>query len=137
MGPALSGLLQHGELVGIDDGRAVIRYAPQHETFVKLLERNGKKDLVRDALSKVMDQPVGVRFEISGESALPVVSVPVEVETVRRNVPAAAPPPPAVVEGSNTIRLTEEIRSSLYQSDPLIKAVVDQLGGSIIRLEEQ
>ena len=70
-GPALPGLLQHGQFIGVEDGRAVIRYAPQHETFVKLLERNGKKDLVRDALSKVMDQPVGIRFEISDATVQP------------------------------------------------------------------
>jgi DNA polymerase-3 subunit gamma/tau len=145
-GPALGGLLQNGQFIGIEDGRAVIRYAPQHETFVKLLERNGKKDLVRDALSKVMDQPLGVRFEIS-DSVAPVAIAapspavaPPPIETPRRQNPANSPPPAPVAflpETSNVIRLTDEIRSNLYKNDPLIRAVVDQLGGSIIKLEEQ
>ncbi len=49
-------------------------------------------------------------------------------------LPAA--PPPMMPETSNSIRLTEEIRSNLYKSDPLIRAVVEQLGGSIVKFEE-
>lgn len=62
--PALPGLMQQGSLVRVDDGRAVVRYLAQHQSHVRLLERNGKKDLIRDALSKVLGQPVGVVFEI-------------------------------------------------------------------------
>src|SRR5207302_2821715 len=62
-GPGLHGLLSHGRLVAIDDGRAVIRYGRQHETFVKMLEKNGKKEIVRDAMSQVLSQPIGVKFE--------------------------------------------------------------------------
>jgi DNA polymerase-3 subunit gamma/tau len=150
-GPALGGLLQNGQFIGIEDGRAVIRYAAQHETFVKLLERNGKKDLVRDALSKVMDQQLGVRFEVSSaavsapvapvtkspapNSPAPAPVAPKAEAQARRYAPAAAPPP-MPVDNSNVIRLTDEIRSKLYKEDPLIRAVVDQLGGSIVKLEE-
>jgi DNA polymerase-3 subunit gamma/tau len=136
-GPALPGLLQHGQFIGIEEGRAVIRYSAQHETFVKLLERNGKKDLVRDALSKVMDTPVGIRFEVSDAPApVPAAIVPAKTpsEPARRSSPAIAPSPSAV-DTSNVIRLTDEMRSTLYKSEPLIRAVVDQLGGSIVKLE--
>jgi DNA polymerase III gamma/tau subunit len=142
-GPALSGLLQNGQFVRIDDGIAVVRYSSKNETNVKLLERANKKDLVRDALSKVMDQPLGVRFEISDTavaemnttpSAPPAAAV-APVQAAKRPMPAATTPP-APAENSNVIRLTDEKRTELYQSDPLIRAVVDQLGGSIIRLEE-
>src|SRR5205807_615431 len=77
-GAALHSLLSHGRLAGIEDGRAVIRYErPEHETFVKLLERNGKKDIVRDALSKVLRQSVGVKFEFDLVSdATPAASSP-------------------------------------------------------------
>ena len=144
-GPSLPGLLQNGQFIGIEDGRAVIRYAPQHETVVKLLERNGKKDLVRDALSKVMDQPVGIRFEVSDVAVAPTpvspTSSPVQkaaAEPARRTpAPVAAPAPvPLPVDTSNIIRLTDEIRSNLYKSEPLIRAVIDQLGGNIVKLEE-
>jgi DNA polymerase-3 subunit gamma/tau len=143
-GPALSGLLQHGQFVRIDDGIAVVRYSSKNETNVKLLERStGKKDLVRDALSKVMEQPLGVRFEISDAAVAAVSATPTPtpaapaapVPAVKRPAPAA-PTPPAPADNSNAVRLTDEKRTELYQSEPLIRAVVDQLGGSIIRLEE-
>jgi DNA polymerase-3 subunit gamma/tau len=139
-GPALNGLLQHGRFAGVEDGLAVVRYASQHETFVKLLERNGKKDLVRDAISKVLQTPVGIRFVITDGAAPPPAAVPVATPSAQPIRPQkqnnAPPPPPMAVESSNTIRLTDEIRSNLYKNDPLVKAVVDQLGGSIIKLEE-
>jgi DNA polymerase-3 subunit gamma/tau len=139
-GPALTGLLTHGQLVAIDEGRAVIRYSKQHETFVKMLERNGKKDLLRDTLSQVLEQAVGVRFEVAeGEApvATPTVA-PVQTQTaVRRSpVPAAVAQPVVQEVASNTIRITDEIRGKLYESEPLIRALVDQLGANIIKLEE-
>ncbi|HYO09918.1 MAG TPA: DNA polymerase III subunit gamma/tau, partial [Tepidisphaeraceae bacterium] len=63
-GPALHSLVSHGRLSAIEDGRAVISYEKRHETFVKLLDRNGKKDIVRETLSSVAGKPLGVRFEI-------------------------------------------------------------------------
>ena len=144
----LSGLLQHGQFIGIEDGQAVIRYAPQHETFLKMFDRNGKKDVVRDALSKVIEQPIGVRFEIGGPAAGASALAPATASTTnapptaRAAEPAprpSAPPPPPVppVDAANTIRITEELRATLYKNDALIRAVVDTLGGSVIRLEEQ
>ena len=56
-----------GKLASIEDGRAIVRFGSQHETFVKMLDRNGKKELVRDGLSKVLGQPVGVMFEVESE----------------------------------------------------------------------
>jgi DNA polymerase-3 subunit gamma/tau len=144
--PALSGLLQEGEFVGIEDGRAVIRYSSQRENHVKMLERNGKKDLVRDAISKVMEQSVGVRFEVAEQSdtanpaTSPVMKPPTAAAPPRPEPPrpatARTAQPPSPPETSNTIRITDEIRESLYKNDALIRAVVDTLGGSIIRLEE-
>jgi hypothetical protein len=60
--------------------------------------------------------------------------VPRAVEPSRP--PARPAPQPAPVEANNTIRITDDIRESLYKTEPLIRAVVDALGGSIIRLEE-
>ncbi len=94
-GPALSGLLMHGRLVGIEDGRAVIRYGKQHETFVKMLERNGKKDLVRDALCQVLEQTVGVKFEVdsNGDSMPPAPAPPSITSPPQRQAPPARLPP--------------------------------------------
>jgi DNA polymerase-3 subunit gamma/tau len=143
VGPAMSGVLQHGELVAVEDGLAVIRFGPAHETFVKRLELNGKKEAIRESLTKVMEQPVGVRFEISAAavaapappsppSAAPISTAP--AESPRRAAPP--PPPPMAIEGTNAIRVTEEMRMNFYKNDPLVRAVVDQLGGNIIKFEE-
>jgi DNA polymerase-3 subunit gamma/tau len=143
--PALPGLLQTGQFVRIEEGRAIIRYSAANETNVKLLERNGKKDLVRDAISRVMNQPIGIAFEISDVAAPAPIAPemkPIAAPAPRPAVSApqrpalAAQPAPPVVETSNSIRVTDEIRANLYKNNPLIKAVVDQLGGAIIKLEE-
>jgi DNA polymerase-3 subunit gamma/tau len=137
-GHGIPALLTNARVAGIDDGLAVIRFAPQNEHCIKMLERNGKKDLVRDALSKVLDQAVGVRFEISDAVVAPVpasvASAP--VQPAKKSTPAAAPSPqPVPAESSNSVRVTEEKRAELYKTVPLVKAVVDQLGGSVIKLE--
>jgi DNA polymerase-3 subunit gamma/tau len=137
-GPALNGLLVHGQFIAVEDGQAVVRYGKQHETFVKLLERNGKKDLVRDALSQVLEHPVGVRFEVATAEIEPIpapTAAPKAISPPARTA-SAAPPPPPVEPANNTIRITDEVRTKLYKDDPLIRAIVDQLGGTIIKLEE-
>ena len=138
-GPSLSGLLQEGRMVGIQDGLAVIQYSAKQEFCVKQLERNGKKDLVRDALSKVFERPVGVRFEVG--SVIAPIAEPSQEASPRPTAPSSPPAmavapsaPPA--DSSTAVRLTEEKRLDLYKSNPLIKAVVDQLGGSVIKFEE-
>ena len=67
----------------------------------------------------------------------PTVDVPPtpRAEPVSRAVPVVAPSAPAI-DNANVVRLTDEIRSNLYKTEPLIRAVIDQLGGSIVRLEE-
>ena len=68
-GPVLTSVLQQGRFVGVEDGRAVIRYTREHETFVRMFEKNGKKDQIREALSQVLNQSVGVVFEVVDEAA--------------------------------------------------------------------
>jgi hypothetical protein len=136
-GPGLHSLLSHGRLVAIEDGRAVIRYGPQHETFVKMLDRNGKKDLVRDAIGRVLRQSIGVRFEIDEapegepEPAAAPGSAPAPVartgspEVTR---PAAPPPTPAV-------KITPELIESIRAAEPLVRALMDELGAQIVKVE--
>jgi DNA polymerase-3 subunit gamma/tau len=149
-GPGLPSLLSHARLVGIDDGRAIIRYAKHHETFVKMFERNGKKDQVRDAFSQILNQNIGVAFDLETETESAIASaadsdvakpsigsepqgrrqaavVPVRREIPRRAETAPAPPPPA--------RLTQEQIDALRESDPLIKALMDELGAQILKVE--
>src|SRR5262249_51720190 len=64
-GPSIPALLKDATLVGIEDGQAVLRYPHDQETVVRMLDRNGKKDTIRDVLSGVLNRAVGLRFELS------------------------------------------------------------------------
>ena len=148
-GPGLPGLLSHGRFIGVDEqNRAVIRYAKQHETFVKMFERNGKKDQVREAFSKVLKQNVGIAFDLdpddAGTSVATMPASATQAKTasaktapaaqisapVRREIPA---PPPAPAAS----RPTQEQIDALRESDPLIKALMDEMGANIMKIEEQ
>jgi hypothetical protein len=142
-GPALHSLVCHGRLATIEDGRAVIRYDRRHGTFVKLLERNGKKDTVRDLLTQVTGAPLGVQFEIDPTSddapvaVMEAPSAPVARPVIQRearsaglaaSVASAPPPAPA-------IRITDDLIESLRTSEPLIKTLMDELGATIVKVE--
>jgi hypothetical protein len=147
-GPGLPGLLSHGRYIGVDEqNRAVIRYGKQHETFVKMFERNGKKDQVREAFSKVLKQNVGIAFDLDPDEAatasvgtMPAPpsqarAMPAKAATplnapVRREIPA---PPPAPAASRPTPEQIEALRAS----DPLIKALMDEMGATIMKVEEQ
>ena len=135
-GPGLHSLLAHGRLVSIDDGRAVIRYGAQHETFVKMLDRNGKKDLVREAITRVLRQSIGVRFEIDASTA------------AQESEPSAAAPAPRQRTGSAeltapvvmappvpVVKITPELIESIRSAEPLVKALMDDLGAQIVKVE--
>jgi DNA polymerase-3 subunit gamma/tau len=127
-GPVLQSLVSPGRLIAIDDGRAVIRYGPQHGTFVKMLERNGKKDLVREKLTQVLGQSVGVKFEVDAgvETAPPAAASPPPR--------AAAPPLPEPTPASPAVKLTPELIESL-RNEPLVKALMDQMGAQVVKVE--
>jgi hypothetical protein len=134
-GQSLQGLLSQGRFVGIEEGRAVIRYSKAQETTVRLMERNGKRELVSEALSAVLNQPTGVRFEIDADDASAPVAASAPSASATRSAstarPAAAPvPEPA---GTPAIRLTPELRAEL-ECDPLIRAVIE-MGASIVKVE--
>lgn len=137
--PMVHPLLTPAKLIGIEDGRAIIRYGPQHDTFVKMLERNGKKDLVREKLTEVLGQPVGVKFEVdaSAETVAPIVEAGRRPVAANRTVPRVAPqsapePPPA--PAAPAVKLTPELIDSL-RSEPLIKSLMDNLGATIVKVE--
>jgi DNA polymerase-3 subunit gamma/tau len=135
-GPVLSSLLTPGQLVAVEDGRALIRYGAQHDTFVKLLERNGKKDIVREKLSEVLGQPIGIKFEVDPDA--PLESAPASpsprasAPPPSRSVPA--PQPAAPVPQTPAVKLTPELIESL-RNEPLVKALMDQMGAQIVKVE--
>ena len=99
-GASLHSLMIHGKLTAIEDGRAVISYGRKHETFVKMLDRNGKKDIVREALTQITGRPLGVRFDIDTSSD-------VEPETLSA---------PAVVEESAVARAPRGAKGAMFKS---------------------
>ncbi|HWE97722.1 MAG TPA: DNA polymerase III subunit gamma/tau [Tepidisphaeraceae bacterium] len=136
-GPMLHTLVSQGRLVGLEQDRMVIRYGPQHATFIKQWEKNGKKDLIRDAASKVLNQSVGVKFEVTAEEP---AAAPIETSATppARKFPpraTAAPEPPPAPAGPPAVKITPELVESLRNSEPLVKSVMDKLGGQIIKVE--
>jgi DNA polymerase-3 subunit gamma/tau len=128
-GAALHSLVSHGELTAITDGQAVITYGAEHETFPKMLGRNGKKELVSEALSRVLGKSVGVRFElrpVSGEVESPRVERPPAVASEIERHPAAPPSLQA---------LTQDQKAELGK-DPLIGALISEFGATILKVSE-
>jgi hypothetical protein len=151
-------LLVNGELVGIRDGQAIIRYTANNDQFPKMLSRNGKKELVGDAFSQVLGRAIGVRFEVmeatapaagaasaignsngNGHAAAPA---PVGAAPVARRAnpvepaPDAVPVTPASSAQSNAGRPTAEQVAEL-EKDPLVGALMKQLGATIVKIAEE
>jgi hypothetical protein len=139
-GMGLASIVSHGRLVSVNDGKATIQFSKQHDTFVRMFEKNGKKEALRDAFSQVLNQNVGVAFEIeSTTTQTAAVTAPPPVfsssearpSVVRREVttitsePVLQPPP---------ARLTAEQRE-LAERDPLVRAILDELGGIVVKVE--
>jgi DNA polymerase III subunit gamma/tau len=152
-GPGLFSLVSQGRLAEIDaDGRAVIRYERKHETFVKMLERNGKKDTVRELLTQVAGEPMGVKFEVDDDAAEPQAA-PTTAAVMEGPAPSA-PPRPLVRRDVQPVRKTEdsqpvvpapppipavkitpELIESLRQREPMIKSLMEELGATIVKVE--
>jgi DNA polymerase-3 subunit gamma/tau len=153
-GPVLPSLLMHGRLAEVNGDTAIIRYGPEHETFLKMLDRNGKREQVRDALTNVMQRPIGVTFEIdpSAPPAAPAPSAPAAALASsasppqqqqhqlqgRRPVPPSSPPPPPREPdppAAPVQRVTPELVESIRSTQPLVKALMDELGAQVIKVE--
>jgi hypothetical protein len=140
-GTMLHSLISQGRLIGIVEGRVVLRFGHQHETFIRMWEKNGKRELICDAASKVLNQNVGVKFEIDDAAApvAPVESRAASEPMVKRN-PPPRPAPQAAPEVQQipevpTIKVTNELVESLVNANPLIKSVVQRLGGQVVKVE--
>jgi hypothetical protein len=132
-GASLHGVLTQARLAAITDGQAVIRISPQHETFLTRLQSNGKQDLLRNLLSELLQQPTGIRFEL--DDAPPPESQPSHPRTSPSQEVAPQSPPAAYGEPAQ-IPLTPELRQEL-ESDPLIEAVMRELGGQLLNIRKE
>jgi DNA polymerase-3 subunit gamma/tau len=123
-------LLSHGELKSIGDNTAVIQFSDA--TLATMLDRNGKKDLIRDELSKLLEKPIGVSIEVVERiNTEPVAPIP--APRAPRPTPKETAPAPAMA--APTIRITPELKTELREKNPLIAAIMTELGGDIVRVE--
>jgi DNA polymerase-3 subunit gamma/tau len=139
--PSLPGLLNSARLVGIENGQAILQYPWDHGSVVKMLDRNGKKETIRDALSELLNQNVGIKFELAQppsepdaapESARPQrASAPAPTRAPQRH--AVLPSAPVSVPEPTT-RLTDGLKQQLRQ-DEMIKLILETLGGEIVKVD--
>ncbi len=134
-GPMWSSILSQGKLIEVGDNVAVIRYGNQHETFVKRIEKNGKRDVVRDAMSKALQRPIGVQLQV--DEAPSANEAPRHASRRRRlrvgklrlrHVKLKAPSIPVQ-------KVTPEMVENLRATQPLVKALMDSLGAQVIKVE--
>ena len=121
----------------VDEANSVIGIALLHVGDV----------VVRDALTLVTGKPLGVRFDIdpredvredASDTSRDTVVAPAQVEAAVRREPVriAVPPPPAPhAPATASVRITPELVESLRSSEPLIKALMDDLGATIVKVE--
>jgi hypothetical protein len=142
-GPGIGPLLAAGTFRGVQDGQAVIAYSQKNATFTKLLDRNGKKELVRDELSKLLGQTVGVRFivdEADPDSAPPEEQAPPRPPQPKEPMPARpqnqlrATPVVAETPSAPSIRITPELVEQIRQ-DALLAMVMDKFNASVVKVE--
>ncbi len=124
-------LVEDASLVSIDDDVAVLQYPHDRDTIVRMLDRNGKRDVIRDALSGILHKSIGLKIELA---PAPVPAAEESDAPVANKVrPAPLPPAPRVPE-PETVRITKELRAEL-RANPLVNAVIEHLGGEIVKVE--
>jgi hypothetical protein len=130
-GPGIPSILSHGELKSLADGKAVIEFSSP--TFAAMIDRNGKKDVIRDELSKMLDTPVSLAIEVSEQAEAAPGPQPTPAKRPTPPSPAKAAIPSAPI--STGLRITPELKQELREKNPLIAAVMTELGGEIVKVE--
>jgi hypothetical protein len=109
-GSSMANTLGMASLVGIREGKAIIRFPQNLDTFAKQWSSNGKKDQIAQALTDLRGEPTGVKFEVG------------EVEASARAEMRPAPPVRSPIDPG-------------VQDDPLVKLIVEEFGGRIVKVE--
>jgi len=142
-GAMLHSLLAGGTFAGIADNLAVIKYSKKNEFFTRQLERNGKKDLVRDGLAKILGRPVALKLVIDetigdAEQVRPAAASAPPQPVQRSTVPAvpSRPAPPPEPAGPPPIRITPELVEEIKKS-PLVASVMDKFNAQPVKVEQQ
>jgi hypothetical protein len=134
-GPGLDGILVYGQITSLADGKAVLRYRHEHEAMALMLERNGKREAIQQALSDLLESPTGLTIEVDhvstnvSPSVEPSVSPRPPVRSSRFSespAPVPAPPPVAV---------TSEQKQQILTTDPLVRLTAELFDADIVRVE--
>jgi hypothetical protein len=134
-GPSLPPLLEGARLEGIEEGRAILKFSHEDAPRARLLERNGKKEALVQALSEAHGQPLGLKIEIEPKSDAPQPARPAATLAPMPRRPAPPSRPPASEsESPPPAPLTPELIEQV-QADPLVRAVMRELGAMPLRIE--
>jgi len=139
-GPMFNSLIANGNLARIDGDQAVITYTKKNDMLRKMLERNPKRDSVREGLTQILGKPMGVRFEVDEsveEETAPVrpaVSASSAPAQAARPAAPARPAPPPEPAGPPAIRITPELIEQMKQ-DPLAGSIIETFNATPVKVE--
>ena len=138
--PGVHGVLSQGRLLAIEDGQAVIEVHAGLETLIKGFEKNGKKQLVREAVGDAFGDGVGVRFSIAAPTGAPATppqpaqqNGAASVTKPSPNGAATSRSAPVAPQPPQTRTTPEQLEAA--RNDPFVRAVLETLGGTIVKVE--
>ena len=135
--PGMQAFVSHGSLVAVEDNQAIIRYTADRAPSYNMMTRNGKKELVADALSRLLGRAVGVRFELDTSTESPPPSFTAAPASAPSRLPRpAAPPPEPEPAQNNGARVTPD-QAAEFEKDPLIAALLSNFNATMIRIRSQ
>ena len=128
LNPSIASLIGTASCTGVQNGRVTLRFPATESGSMGILQRNGKKDIVRDALTQLIGTEVALFFEL--DDPLPEAPPQAEAERTR-----AAPDRPRPVTSEPVQRapaeersaLSPDERTALYNSDELFRTICDEL----------
>jgi len=132
--PSLASIVEQGELIAVEEYQAIIRYSADRQTFFNLMGRNGKKELVGEAISRLIGRAVGVKLELDAKAA--AKAEPVTDASPQRAIPARAPAPVEVPMQQVAARPTPE-QIAEAQKKPLVAALMKKFDAAIVRIAEE
>ena len=136
--PSIAGFLEGGRIVATDAGTVTLEYPKSLEPSARMLDRNGKKETLQQVLSNLLGEPTGIRISINPDAPIstPAPAGPDASIARAKWKPPEAPvavPDPAPQQG---IPITEDLRIELLSKNILIKALAEQYGARIVKVEE-
>jgi len=133
--PSLASIVEQGELVAVDEYQATLRYSADRQTFFNLMGRNGKKELVGEAISRLIGRTVGVKLELDAKAAVK------EAPADKKGMPPLAsgkadPTGTSLPQRMPEARPTPE-QLAEAQKKPLVAALMKRFDASIVRISEE